>query len=156
MSSEAHWRDPAAQRTHWDVMAEIIRKGKQVSPRFAVPGMSSEICRIDWLHVADQGITADYLGHLFLLLAPKLGGNNKKEHVQRLWHRLQLFHDRDNVEDRLSNLTHTMLVQNKKSPKLRCSAAQCRALVPFALELSQELLVENDAVEAAAKAGMWH
>ena len=131
-------------------MAEIIRKGRRISPLFAVPGMSAEICRIDWLHVVDQGIAAEYLGNLFLLLAPKVGGHNRKEYVLRLWLRMQFFYDRDRVEDRLSHLTPTMLVQSSKTPKNRCSAAQCRALVPFACELSEELL-GGDGIEAAGK-----
>ena len=49
-----------------------------------------------------------------------------------------------------------MLKQPKKAPKLRSSAAQCRALVPFAVMEANRLL--NDAVphEAAAKIGMHH
>ncbi len=59
-----------------------------------------------------------------------------------------------NVQDRLQNLTHTMIKQEKKKPKLRCSGAQCRALVPIVLDLAHKHLDVGKPVEQAALVGM--
>ena len=48
-----------------------------------------------------------------------------------------------------------MQKQPGKAAKIRCSAAQCRALIPFGLELNL-LLSSVSPVEEAAKVGMIH
>ena len=48
------------------------------------------------------------------------------------------------VDDRMTGLAYTMIVQKKQSPKLRASAAQCRALVPVVLQMAQEVLSDLD------------
>ena len=68
-----------------------------------------------------------------------------------LWQKIQQFYKDNNVECRLTNLTPTMIKQQDKKPKLRCSAAQCRALIPFAHACAQELLSDGNPVEMAAK-----
>ena len=156
VSSAAAWRLPANQKGHWDAMAEILDKGKRISPLFGVPGVVTECVRLDWLHVCDQGVCADYMANVFIMCLPKLEGNNEKDRVKSLWARIQMFYDRDEVCDRLGNLTVGMLKAKKKPPKLRCSAAQCRALVPFAKELGDLLLSDDIPEEAAARTGMQH
>ncbi len=58
------------------------------------------------------------------------------------------------VGDRLQNITPKMIKQDKKAPKLRCSGAQCRALIPICLDLAKEFLDPAKPVEEAALAGM--
>lgn len=123
---------------------------------FEAPFVTTSIFRIDWLHCADQGCAADYLGNILLLCAGKLPGNNLKAKCLVLWGKVQEFYKEESVQDRLQNLTLTMLKQPKKAPKLRASAAQCRALVPFAHKLSQELLSTASPIEGTAKQGMFH
>ena len=156
VSSAAPWRQPANQKSHWDTMAEILDKGQVISQIFSVPGVLTDCVRMDWLHVSDQGVCPDYMANLFVMCLPKMEGDNEKDRVKSLWARIQMFYDRDNVGDRMNNLTVGMLRQPRKSPKLRCSAAQCRALVPFARELSALLLSDDVPEEAAAKIGMYH
>ena len=112
--------------------------------------------RIDWLHVADQGISADYVANLLLTVARKLPARALSSQVQLLWERLQAWYVRKGVMDRLPRLVPTTLQQPKKAPKLRGSAAQVRALIPFALECSQEFLSLSDPVESAIRTGMHH
>jgi hypothetical protein len=67
----------------------------------------------------------------------------------------QAYRDR-NVGDRLQNMTLKMIKQDKKPPKLRCSGAQCRALIPICLDLAKEKLDRTNLIEEAALTGMIH
>jgi hypothetical protein len=154
VSLSATWR--SQPRSHWQVMAAILENGRRVSPLLQAPWVTTAIVRIDWLHCADQGIAADFLGNLLLMLTGKCPGPTHKERTAVLWRKVQKFYEDFAVEDRLQNLVPTMLKQPKKAPKLRCSAAQCRALVPFGELAAQEMLADDVLVEAAAKAAMLH
>ena len=135
----------------------IIANGGELLPLLtSVPFVDSSIFRVDWLHCADQGIAADLLGNLFLLLMTKLVGHSLKDRCQALWTRLQVWYAAANVQDKLQNLVLTMIRQPKTPPKLRCSAAQCRALIPFAAKLVVELLDMSVPVECAARTAMAH
>ena len=136
-------------------MIRILENGLQVSPLFQTPWLTSDVFRVDWLHCADLGVTADFLGNMFRLLASKCEGNNVKQKTHSLWKLVQQFYADHNVGDKLQNLTPTMIQCSGKAPKLRCSAAQCRALLPFALKCAQTLLGDQPA-EEAAKVAAWH
>ena len=151
---DAAWR--TSRLSHNDVICRMLAKGKTVSPFFSIPYVIIEICRIDWLHCCDQGVAADYLANLFIALRDKCPGRSMEVRTQALWEKICAFYSANKVEDRLPTLTTGMLVQPAKAPKLRCSAARCRALVPFAAECSQELLSSADPLELAAKAGAHH
>ena len=152
--ASAPWR--SRPRTQWGLMQCILDSGHSISPLLSAPGVQLQIFRIDWLHAADQGVTADFLGNLLLLLTTKYAGNNVKERVAILWSKIQEFYKELDVQDRLHNLVDTMLKQPTKAPKLRASAAQCRALVPFAIREATRVLDDNVPEEAAAKNAMHH
>lgn len=153
VSSTATWR--RARRTHWELLAAILESGCELSPLLtSVPFVDSSIFRVDWLHCADLGISADFLGNLFLLFMTKFDGRSLKDRCQVLWSRMQDWYKETKCQEKLQNLVVTMIRQTKKSPKLRCSAAQCRALIPFAAKLCVELLDANVPVEAAAQVAM--
>ena len=150
----ASWR--TRPRSHWGLLQFILECGHVVSPLFNAPGVTMSIFRVDWLHAADQGVTADFLGNLLILLSTKCTGNNHQERVADLWGKIQSWYSENNIEDRLQNLVDTMLKQPKKAPKLRASAAHCRALVPFAQQEANRLLDDSQPEEAAAKIAMFH
>ena len=75
--------------------------------------------------------------------------------MAQLWGRVQEYYERQGIQDRLQNLTPSMLQAPGKWPKLRCSAAQCRALVDFGMEMSS-LLDAGSPDEEAASVGMRH
>ena len=128
-----------------------------MSPLFAVPWVTSSIFRVDWLHCADLGVAADYLGNLFWSVLPKLPGRSRKERVSALWGEVQGFYKTYNVCDKLSNLVETMIRKDQSSPpKLRGKAAEVRALVPFGEQLADKYLSGANEVKAAAKAGIRH
>ena len=138
-----------------DLLQFILENGATISPIFSVPGVTNHIFRIDWLHCVDQGVAADFLGNIFKMSCQKMPGENIKIRCAGLWARLQAFYTRNSVGDRLQNLVPTMFLQPKKAPKLRCSAAQCRAMIPFALEMVAGFS-DNDAVESTAKLAVMH
>jgi hypothetical protein len=147
--AEAPWR--TSRLDHFGNLERMLQQGKRISPLFAAPHFSIDMFAIDWLHCADHGITADFLGNLFFLLLGKVEGRNRTQKVQNLWLKLQDWYARNGVEDRLEQLKVTMIKQQAKAPKLRSKAAQARALVPFAKEISMELLSDDHAIEHAAK-----
>ena len=61
---------------------------------------------------------------------------------------------RQNIGDRLQNLTPLMIKQEGKTPKLRSSAAQRLALIGFGKQLADEILTGPSPVEEAARCGM--
>ena len=63
------------------------------------------------------------------------------------------FYDAENVNDRIRGFTWTLVLQKKSKPKLRCSAAQARALIPFGKQLVQSF-DEGNPEELAAKVAM--
>jgi len=154
VGADASWRTD--RLTHTQLLEKILANGVPISPLLQVPWCSSAIFRVDWLHAADQGVTADWLGHLFKLLITKIPGNNLKTRTATFWLRLQNWYKVRKIENRLQNLVPTMIQQPKKAPKLRASGAQVRALVPFALETAAALLRPGDPVEQAAMIGTRH
>ena len=66
------------------------------------------------------------------------------------------FYARKNVLDKICGFAYTLVKQNKKTPHLRCSAAQARALIPFGKELVDELFDDRNPEEKAAKTAMGH
>ena len=138
-----------------ELLQFILENGATISPISSLPGVTNQIFRIDWLHCVDQGIAADFLGNIFKISCNKLPGGSNKVRCAALWVRLQAFSTRNSVGDRLQNLVPTMFLQPKKAPKLRCSAAQCRAMIPFALELVAGFS-DHDVVESTAKLAMMH
>ena len=136
-----------------ELLQFILENGATISPIFSLPGVTNHIFRIDWLHCVDQRIAADFLGNIFKISCKKLPGGSNKVRCAALWVRLQAFYTRNSVGDRLQNLVSTMFLQPKKAPKLRCSAAQCRAMIPFALELVAGFS-DHDVVESTAKLAM--
>lgn len=150
---DAPWR--GTRLGHWELLQRIRARGKRVSPLFGAPWVTSSCFKVDWLHCADLGVAADFLGNLFLLLLTKLPGGSQRERCRELWGRVQGWYEARRVSDRLTDLTLAMLAPAKAAPKLRASAAQCRALVPFAAETAAALL-GDEGIEQAAKVGARH
>lgn len=150
----ASWR--SRRLTHWELMARTLQHRGKVSPLFRTPWLVQGCFRIDWLHVADQGVSADFVANVLLTVARKGPARALSSQVQLLWEKLLAWYERKGVVDRLPRLVPTTLQQPKKAPKVRGSAAQVRALIPFALECSQELLSLSDPIESAIRIGMHH
>ena len=78
------------------------------------------------------------MGNLFHHLQLKYLEETKKERYAALYQDMDRFYADEKVQDRLDCLLEGM-VEQSKGYKLRCSAAECRALVPFGYSLASEL-----------------
>ena len=154
---DAGWR--AQRLSHADVIMRMVAQGHSVNPLFSIPWLTTVVLKLDWLHCCDQGVAADFLGNCFLLLSTKLLGRSQKDRVSALWGLIKEWYRANRVTDQLQNLTYSMLKQPDRPPKLRCSAAQCRALVPCCRGLCTRFLgianqQERDVL--AASDYLWH
>ena len=127
-----------------------------LTPLLQAPWVKMHIFRMDWLHAADQGVTADFIGNVFRYIVEHLMfGGTKEDRYHRLWMMMQEWYEDEKVTDRMDALK-TSFVENAKGTKLRCSAAQCRALVPFVLKVCNELCDRTNPVEDAIYWASFH
>ena len=151
-SSTAPWRTD--RLGHWGVLERLLAQGRSISPLFSAPGVLVDIFKIDWLHVVDLGIAADWVGQVFAYLTPRMPGGNKAERVQSLWRRVSALYNDYPTEARLGNLTEAMLSPTARSAKLRAHGAECRALVPIAGHLVRELVADDASVDGTVRQTM--
>lgn len=157
-SSQAAWKKPDHRLTHHDVMAGILAKNQSISPLFAIPFLTVDNIKIDWLHCMDLGVAADYLGSLFSLLLTVLPGASQTERCNALFTKIREYYARTGSESKLPKLVPTMIKKDKAPfPKLRAKAGEVRDLILFAKEAADELLgdsVEHASVKACSHA-LW-
>jgi len=151
---DAAWRHD--RKTHTQLLQTLLDNALAISPLLTlVPWIQNDCFRIDWLHCADQGVAADFIANLFLLVIRKLPGATERDRCAALWARLFAWYEANAIGDQLQTLVLSMLRQGRNPPKLRCSAAQCRALIPFALRWPQTSWTQHD-IEATATQAMRH
>jgi hypothetical protein len=154
--SDAAWRLPQARLSHWSFSERLLGLGHNMSPLFGAPGLITSCFKFDWLHAADQGVCADFLGNMFWLFMLKEAGNNLNEKCRNLWHQVAQYYAEFEIQDKLPFLRVSMLRKNQGSPKLRAKAAEARALVAFALRHSRSTLDDSIPIERAAKQAAEH
>jgi hypothetical protein len=153
---DADWR--AQRLTTPEFIQRQMESGRRISPIVFVSGVETYLFRVDWLHSCDLGVGADLAGNVFESLLPKLPGNNKEERCHSLNDKLQGYYERLGVEDRIKGLE----LKNFKRPskgqpaKLKGSAAEVRAVVPFLQELAHELCDVDVPGEAAIQSACKH
>ena len=125
-----------------------------INPLLQLPWMHVSCFRPDWLHVADLGVAADYVGNCLYLLQQRVPGRSIAARVEALWHMLQDWYQRNGIVDRLDSLTPSLFAPDSQTKgfKLRTSAARVRAIIPWVHEASQILLSPLDPVQGAARA----
>lgn len=130
-------------------------RGKLPSPIFACFGIFNHLFKCDWLHCADQGVSADFLGNLFAYLVDKkMHGGSIHERSVALGGHMEQYYDSNAVLDRLPAFLPKTFASEKKlsrPPRLKGNAASTRALVPFGLAMSNQFLSDDDPVEATMK-----
>ena len=154
VGADASWI--GTEMSHWDVLLRILNNGYEINPLLQIPWVTTRICRADWLHVTDQGVTPDFIGNLFYVCQSKVPGASVKARTLRLSAKMQESNARRGVQDKLDVLLPALFMQKKKGFKLRCSAAKARALVPFAAELAEELLSPDVPAENALRLAAHH
>ena len=152
----ADWR--RNRLTTQDFLKRQMETGRRISPIFTVFGVEVYLFRIDWLHAVDAGVGADFAGNAFESLLPKLPGDNKKEKCHALNDKIQAFYGRRGTEDKITafNLKTFKRPSKNQPAKLRGSASQVRALIPFVKELADELVDEATPKEFALKIAATH
>ena len=148
---DSSWLKDSERLGHYQCLQRIMDSGGSLSPIWKVPFITTESLRIDWLHVADQGITPVFLGGLFhMVLSDKAYGRSEEVRCLWSWQEVQTFYKETGVVDRLHNLVKTMVKPKKGSIELTGSGAQIRALVPFGLQLVNTWSEEDLTLEKLA------
>ena len=155
-TSEAAWRQPAARLSHWGFISRLLREGGTMSPFFATPGLRTSCFKFDWLHAADQGVSADFLGNLFWMFIQKGQEGNQADNCKALWLAIVEYYKAFDISDRLPILKLTMIRKKNGAPKLRCKGAEARGLIRFAAMHSNMHLNDAVPIEHAAKQAAKH
>ena len=134
----------------------LLQRHGKISPILEAPWVKTHIFRFDWLHAADQGATADFIGNVFHYLQENhMQGATIEQRYTALFLEQQQFYEDEGVLDRMDALK-PKFVENRQGMKLRASGAECRALVPFVLRLARELCDKTDPVENAIYWASFH
>ena len=153
---DAHWRHNRI--TTQEFIKRQMETGRRISPILFVFGVETYLFRVDWLHSCDQGVGADLAGNIFEALLPKLPGRNKEERCHSLNEKLQAWYERVGCDDRIKGLQEKFFKRPSKTqpPKLKGSAAQVRAIIPFVQELADEHCDATVPLEAAMQTACKH
>ena len=148
--SNAAWRFDRLD--YWSCLERMRSQGRRWSSLFWAPGITLLNFKLDWLHIVDLGVGADWLGQLFSFLLPFLEGVNKGQRVDTLWKLIQAHYKEMPNSAKLDDLTDSMIKgKHLKAPKLKANAAECRGLVPIGARLASDLLSSKDSLQQSVK-----
>ena len=82
-----------------------------VNPLLTAPWVTTNIFRMDWLHVSDLGVTADFINNFFHEVLDMFPGNNKKERSASLFQEMMEFYNAQGTQDRFDVMLPTFLSQ---------------------------------------------
>ena len=143
-SSAAPWR--LNRLSHWQVLHRLKIQSHAISPLFSIPHFRTDLVLMDWLHVADQGVSAVFLGSLFQYILHKLPGQTEHDQISHLFGLVHEYYDSNSITSRLDNITLKMLGPKAKA-KLRACAAEVRGLISFAPLLCRKFLDTSNVVD---------
>ena len=122
--------------SHAERPLRMLRSRGRVSPLLTAPWVTNRMFRMDWLHVSDLGVAADFIGNFFHEVLQCMPGQNKDERCTILYLEILAYYEAHGVTDRFDCMQLTFF-QRKDGPyKVRGSAAKIRALVPFVWQLA--------------------
>ena len=138
VSSQATWRQTLL--THLGFVQEQIRSGFPVSPIFSIPGFQFEGITLDWMHMADLGITQVAIGNVMYEMFLALGGTIT--HWQEAVSQLTTY-SKASAHDLGVDWPFTRMRLDKfrgkdRKPRLRAKAANTRACLPIVLHCLQQ------------------
>ena len=88
------WLRPENRLDHQQGVMRIRAEGEEISPAFAIPFFTLDCLRLDWLHIADQGITPVYMGGVFhMILCDPAYGGNEDDRCAWIWGEIQTFYE---------------------------------------------------------------
>ena len=112
---------------HFTLLQSISNSGIDINELFQTPGLTSKQFLLDWLHIVDLGVAADFMGNVFHHLIASgnhLPGNNVKERVKSLFHRIQLQDWRCGKQASYFDSPHD---QKESQFKSKTSSQSCRS-----------------------------
>ena len=146
-NSNVHWKvtGPAAgwreaRVSQEEFFASLQQKGVSPNPLFSSPGFSLLHLHLDWLHCVDLGCAADIIGCTLWEALDFQDGASRKARARNLWSKLKEYYSTNIVASGLDNLTTEMLFPSGfSSPKLKAKGAECRGVLPFSLQVAQDI-----------------
>ena len=133
-------------RVDHEALLDRLRRTKRwLSPIWQWPRFSQVCLKLDWLHIADLGVTARMAGSLLSLFVHPPGitgfGATIEDRRLTLWHMLQAFYKEKGMQsDRLKALPLTRF--RLTPPILKAQAATVRKIVPWLVQLLRFLSFE--------------
>ena len=143
----APWRQPEMRLDHQGLMQKLLDRGRGMSPIWQYPFFKQVCVKLDWLHLADQGVTATFGASLLCLIVGPPGlsdfGSTIEARRLTLWNLLLDFYKKERMQsDKLKSLPFTRF--RHKPPVLKAQAATVRKMVPWFVQLLKYLDPGND------------
>ena len=141
-----NWRDSSLQAawrsvpriTHQSFMTDRLLREAFVSEIWNFPGFQLEYVSLDWMHIADLGVTQIVLGSLMLECFVQVGGLTFKPGPACgiLLTLIKRFSKHLGVQPPINALTINMFRPNASKPvRFKGKAAECRHLLPVMVEI---------------------
>ena len=144
VNDDAMWRQPANRISHGDLLLKLQRKGR-LCKIFDMPAFDSSLFRVDWLHAADLGVTANFFGAvLHLCISLPFFGPNQAARLAFVWScgseaaRCPLV-----KENQLKVLPLKRFKHIRSKPCLKASGGQIRALAPWFLKFANSWQIQD-------------
>ena len=123
-------------------------EGQVLSPLLSVPGTTTSMIQLDWLHVVELGVGQDLCGNIFWQCLRRkaggvLAGNNVDARLDSLNSMLRAYNKESRPPNPINKLTMGMVKRKSEPPKLRCKGGECRHVQPFCKSLALMLLQQN-------------
>ena len=135
---DAPWRQPENRLSHIQVLNNLIAQDAKLATCWSWPFFTVESIRLDWLHCADQGVTAYFLGGVmsWYCSMPRFG-RSKEKRCKALWKSILCWYKANKVDDKLKALKVNRF-QSKSAPAfLKAGGAVVRKLLPFFVEMAK-------------------
>ena len=131
-----------------DFFVQCMHEGRVLSPLLSVPGTTTSMMLLDWLHVVELGVGQDLCGNIFWLCLRRkasgvLAGNNVDARLDTLNSILRAYNKESRPPNPINKLTVGMVKRKSEPPKLMCKGGECRRVQPFCKALALSLLQNN-------------
>ena len=112
-----------------------------------------DVCRIDWMHVMDLGVSADFVGQLLIYVLSREPGANREVRMINLNKRLEAAYARTGSGKVIDRVTEGFL-NLPNYGKLKAHPAEVRALIPVAVDTVRQAVTGASPVELSIQQAM--
>ena len=113
---------------------------------FTLPGASTSIILMDWMHLVELGVGQDLVGNICwecLRRPGTLTGGSIPVRLKALNDLLKAYNSEHKPFNPVQRLTKGMVKSEGGQPKLKCKTSECRGLQPWAVQLAKLLLANH-------------